>query len=169
MDQFRVDTENAVEFYLRDPSNERAQELAATLARWPFWDAAQHGGTFLAIFDVCILKHNVRRGLRVRFALWMIRRGCPEWKPTWGDYWLLSWKLTQADRPGIARQAIKQLHRRGWHLPYADDDQPNWQMAQGCARRLIRQECQRNPKFRDAMLVEIAGTPCVSHDIVACP
>ena len=165
MEQFRIATDNAIEFYLRDPSTERARDLLRMCAQWPWGARASHTGLLTAVQDALVAKHgqevNGAPKVIARIGHWLIRKGCPEWKPTWGDYWLMYWKLTRADRPGLARLAIKELHRRGWHLPIT----PEWGVAEMCALRLIVTECQINEDFRKAMRDEIARTPCGSHDL----
>lgn len=164
MEKFRIDTHNAVELYLRDPTAERGREIVRTITRWPMSYRLQHAGKVLAIGDALLAKHGAEfsGGSVYRFGQWMIRKANPEWKPTWGDYWLLYWTLTK-DRPELARPAIRALHRRGWHLPFADD-QPDWAFAQECARRLIKRTHHDNPEFAEAIRRELRLSPCKWHN-----
>jgi hypothetical protein len=165
MDQFRIDTNNAVELYLRDPTHPRAEFIMGTLQRWPRSAAVRHAGLFLACFDALQAKHGrdggLRNTLRTLAAQW-VRKTCPEWKPTWSDYWLLYWTLTK-DRPDLARPAIRELHRRGWHLPFAPDH-PAWAMAQQTTQGLIRLNYNQHPEFAAAIRAEIRNSPCQWHD-----
>lgn len=154
MDQFRIDTHNAVELYLRDPTAARGRDIANTVGQWPLSYRMQHAGKVLAIADAMVAKHGAEfsGGWLHRFGRFMITAANPEWKPTWGDYWLLYWTLTK-DRPELARRAIRALHRRAWHLPFIEE--PSYAFAQECARQLIRRESQQHPEFAEAMAREM--------------
>jgi hypothetical protein len=175
MQHFRLATDNAIELYLRDPSFARAEDIVETLAHWPFMERTRHAGIFLAVFDVLQEKHghhgNLRNTWGVRVGKWCIRKSCPESRPTWTDYFILTWLLTKDDRPGLARIAIRQLDRRGWHLPLSvgigsdtNPVEPEWEFCAISARDRIMRECREHPGFRAAMLAEIKASPCKRHE-----
>lgn len=170
MEQYRIATQNAFGLYLQDPTVERAREIVRSTTAWPLMERGRHVAMFMGMFDALAACHGddfMKLGLLARLGNWFVRRSCPAWRPGWNDYWMVYWQLVEGQHKHLARRAIRELHRRGFHLhPEAgrfrlesETIPPEWSMTQHTALWMLRSQVVQLPGFRAALDFEISGCP----------